>query len=76
MKIERKTKVSVLFKNLGKGDVFIDDEGDVCMKTEHLSSISDAPDVNAVLLESGVLFFIEDDDFVWLPTSIKFTIEE
>ena len=76
MKIERNSKISVRFKDIKRGDVFIDDEGDVCMKTEHLSSIKDAPDVNAVLLESGVLFFIEDDDFVWLPTSIKFTIEE
>ena len=76
MKIERKSKVCILFKEVKKGDVFIDDEGDVCMKTEHLSLIEDAPDVNAVLLESGVLFFIEDDDFVWLPNSVKLIVEE
>ena len=72
MKIERNSKISVRFKDIKKGDVFIDDDGDVCMKTERLFENN----VNAVLLESGVLLFIEDDDFVWLPNSAKLIVEE
>lgn len=72
MKIERNSKVSVLFKDIKKGDVFIDNEGDVCMKTERLFGNN----VNAVTLDFGNLCFIEDDDFVWLPKSAKLIVEE
>lgn len=76
MKIDRKVMSSVLFKNVEKGDVFIDDEGDVCMKTEHLLMDNDNLNVNAVTLTFGDLFFIEDDDLVWLPNSAKLMVED
>lgn len=72
MKIERNSKISVRFKDIKKGDVFIDNEGDVCMKTERLFENN----VKAVTLDSGDLFSIEDDDFVWLPKSAKLIVEE
>lgn len=76
MKIERSSMVSVLFKDIKKGDVFIEDEGHICMKTEHLFTDSDDLTVNAVTLDSGDLFFIENDNFVWLPKSAKLIVEE
>lgn len=76
MRIERDSKISAYFKEFKKGEVFIDDEGDVCMKIEHLLMDSGNLNVNAVTLDSGDLFFIEDDDIVWLPKSAKLIIEE
>lgn len=76
MKIERNSKISVYFKEIKRGEVFIDDEGDVCMKIEQLLMDSDTLNINAVTLDSGDLFFIKDDDFVWLPNSAKLIVEE
>lgn len=76
MKIDRKVMSSIRFKDIEKGDVFIDDDGDVCMKTEHLLMDSDNLNVNAVTLNFGDLFFIEDDNFVWLPKFVKLTVED
>lgn len=76
MKIERNSKVCILFKDVKRGDVFIDDEGDVCMKIEHLCIDSEDLNVNAVTLGSGDPFFIENDDFVWLPKSAKLIVED
>lgn len=76
MKIERNAKVSILFKDLKKGDVFIDREGDVCMKIERLFVDSISQNVNAITLDFGDLFYIEDDSFVWLPRSAKLVVEE
>lgn len=76
MKIDRKVMSSVLFKNVEKGDVFIDDDGDVCMKTECLFMDSEDRSVNAVTLNFGDLFFIEDNNFVWLPKFAKLTVED
>lgn len=76
MKIDRKVMKSVLFKNVEKGDVFIDDDGDVCMKTECLFMDGEDRSVNAVTLNFGDLFFIEDNNFVWLPKSAKLTVED
>lgn len=76
MKIERKSKVSILFKDLKRGDVFIDDEGDVCMKTECLFRDDANLHVNAVALDSGDLFFNEDNNFVLVPKFAKLIIEE
>lgn len=76
MKIERNSKISVRFKDIKRGEVFIDDEGDVCMKIEQLLMDSDSLNINAVTLDSGDLFFIKDDDFVWLPNSAKLIVEE
>lgn len=76
MKIERNSKVSVLFKDLKRGDVFIDGEGDVCMKIERFFVDGLSQIVNATTLDSGDLFYIEDDSFVWLPKSAKLIVEE
>lgn len=76
MKIDRKVMTSVLFKDIEKGDVFIDDDGDVCMKTEYLCVDDESRNVNAVTLNFGDLFFIEDDNFVWLPKFAKLTVED
>ena len=76
MKIERKSKISILFKDLKGGDIFIDYDGDVCMKTEFLLKDDANLRINAVTLNSGVLFFNEDDNFVWLPNSAKLIVEE
>ena len=72
MKIDRKVMSSVRFKDVKRGDVFIDDEGDVCMKTERLFENI----INAVTLDSGDLFSIKDDDLVWLPNSAKLIVKE
>lgn len=76
MKIERKTMTSVLFKNIKKGDVFINDNGDVCMKTECLFMDDVNLHVNAVTLNFGDLFFNEDNNSVWIPKFAKLTVEE
>lgn len=76
MKIDRKVMSSILFKDIEKGDVFIDDDGDVCMKTECLFVDNAGQNVNAVTLTFGDLFFIEDDDLVWLPNSDKLMVED
>lgn len=76
MKIDRKVMSSIRFKDIEKGDVFIDDDGDVCMKTECLFVDSVRQNVNAVTLNFGDLFFIEDDNFVWLPKFTKLTVED
>lgn len=76
MKIERKSMASVLFRDIKKGDVFIDDEGDVCMKIEHLFIDSDNLNINAITLGSGILFSIEVNNFVWLPKSAKLIVED
>lgn len=76
MKIERNSKVCVLFKDVKIGDVFIDDEGDVCMKTDRLLSDSNNLNVNAVTLDFGSSLFIGNDDFVWIPQSAKLIVEE
>lgn len=76
MKIDRKVMSSIRFKDIEKGDVFIDDDGDVCMKTEYLFVGSADQNVNAVTLNFGDLFFIEDDDLVWLPKFAKLTVED
>lgn len=76
MKIERNSKVCVLFKDVKKGDVFIDDDGDVCMKIDYLCIDSNDIDVNAVTLGSGDPFFVENGNFVWIPQSAKLVVEE
>lgn len=76
MKIERNSKVSILFKDLKKGDVFIDGEGDVCMKIERLFLDSIGQNANAITLDFGDLFYIDNDSFVWLPKSAKLIVEE
>ena len=76
MKIERNSKVCVPFKDLKIGDVFIDDDRDVCMKTEYLFADDEILKTNAVTLNFGALFFIKDDYLVWLPKSAKLIVEE
>ena len=76
MKIERKTMVSVPFKDLKIGDVFINNDGDVCMKTEYLFKDDVDLQVNTVTLDFGALLFNEDNNFVWVPKFAKLTLEE
>ena len=76
MKIERTSKASILFKDLKKGDVFIDCDGDVSMKIERLFSDCIGQNVNAITLDFGDSFYVEDDSFVKLPNSAKLIVEE
>jgi hypothetical protein len=55
---ERK-KVTVAFKEIREGECFIDDAGDLCMK-----AYSSDRDYNAIVLESGQIWFANDDTLV------------
>lgn len=76
MKIERKDKqVTLYFKEIEEGTVFISCDGDVCMRTGYIKDDDNNEECNAVILETGELVFFEDYEFVTLPTSAKLMIE-
>lgn len=76
MKIERNDLAAMCrFDEIANGDVFIDSEGDVCMKMENISDGYACEDFNAVLLETGSAIFFDPFERVTLPRSVKLVIE-
>ena len=51
--IDERTKNRISLENVACGDLFIDIEGDVCMKTNGACEIKD---VKCVALRSGIIF--------------------
>jgi hypothetical protein len=73
MKIERNDYAPrCRFDLLAEGDVFIDSEGDVCMK---IQIIQEDDGYNIIFLESGEAAFFEPSEYVTLPRSAKLIIE-
>ena len=56
----RKEKDFLCFGDIGSGTVFIDDEGDICMKTDEY-----APN-NAIVLKDGIIFEMSSGDKITL----------
>ena len=76
MKIERKDKkVTLYFREIEEGTVFIHCDGDICMKTDYIKDNDSNEEYNAVILETGKLVFFEGYEFVTLPVSAKLVIE-
>ena len=76
MKIERKDKqVTLYFREIEEGTVFISGDGDVCMKTSHFKDSDGNEECDAVILETGEFVFFEGYEFVILPMSAKLVIE-
>lgn len=76
MKIERKDKrVTLYFREIEEGTVFISGDGDVCMKTGYIKDNDGNEECNAVILETGELTFFEGYEFATLPTSAKLIVE-
>lgn len=76
MKIERKNKqVTLYFREIEEGTVFISCDGDVCMKTDYIKDNDSNEECNAVILETGELIFFEGNEFVTLPVNAKLVIE-
>ena len=59
--IDERKKTTTAFKEIRAGECFIDDEGDLCMKA--YSTDQDAL-YNAIILESGQIWIVDDDDLV------------
>lgn len=51
--IDERTKNRISLENMGRGDLFIDIEGDVCMKTDGEGEIRD---IKCVSLKDGTQF--------------------
>ena len=76
MKIERKDYVSMCrFDEIAEGDIFIDPEGDVCMKMDSIVEEEGYHTYNAVNLETGEVCFYELFDRISLPHSAKLIID-
>ena len=76
MKIERKDKqITLYFREIEEGTVFIHCEGDVCMKTGYFKDSDGNEECNAVILETGEFAFFEGYEFVNLPISAKLVVE-
>lgn len=76
MKIERKDKqITLYFREIEEGTVFISGDGDICMKTGYIKDNDSNEECNAVILETGELVFFEGYEFVTLPTNAKLVIE-
>ena len=76
MKIERNDYAPVCrFDLIADGDVFIDSEGDVCLKTENIQSDDNYHCYNAIVLDSGEVVFFEPSERITLPRSAKLIIE-
>lgn len=76
MKIERNDSPTILrFDEIDEGDVFLDTEGDVCMKMQHIVEENGYDTFNAVNLESGEACFYESFDRISLPHSAKLIID-
>lgn len=76
MKIERKDKqVTLYFREIEEGTVFISCDGDVCMRTGYIKDNDGIEQYDAVILETGELVFFDNHEFVMLPVSAKLVIE-
>ena len=76
MKIERNDSPTILrFDEIDEGDVFLDTEGDVCMKMQNIVEENGYDTFNAVNLESGEACFCEPFDRISLPHSAKLIID-
>ena len=76
MKIERNDSPTILrFDEIDEGDVFLDVEGDVCMKKQTIVEEDGCYTYNAVNLESGEACFYESFDRISLPHSAKLIID-
>ena len=76
MKIERNDSPTILrFDEIAEGDVFLDTEGDVCMKMQNIVEENGYDTFNAVNLESGEACFYEPFDRISLPHSAKLIID-
>ncbi len=76
MKIERNDSPTILrFDEIAEGDVFLDTEGDVCMKMDSIVEEEGYHTYNAVNLESGEVCFYEPFDRISLPHSAKLIID-
>lgn len=76
MKIERKDKqVTLHFREIEEGTVFISCDGDVCMRTGYIKDSDGIEQYNAVILETGELVFFDVYECVTLPASAKLVIE-
>ena len=76
MKIERKDYVPMCrFSEITEGDVFIDAEGDVCMKIETIQESDGYHYYNTIVLDNGEITFLEPSERITLPRSAKLVIE-
>ena len=76
MKIERNDLTTMCrFDEIANGDIFIDSEGDICMKMEKFFGSYANEVFNAVLLETGSVIFFDSFARVTLPRSAKLVIE-
>lgn len=76
MRIERNDSPTILrFDEIDEGDVFLDMEGDVCMKMQTIVEEDGCYTYNAVNLESGEACFYECFDRISLPHSAKLIID-
>lgn len=64
MRINDKREKKVDFGSLNEGDVFINKEKFVCMKTESTYGDDNGKYENAVRLSDGSLWFYQDDTIV------------
>ena len=71
MKIIDNRRKGLVFKNLCQGNVFIDAEDNVLMKTVNVSD-----EYNAVSLNDGEVFYIPAEESVVLLRNIKLVIED
>ena len=76
MKIERNDSPTILrFDEIDEGEVFLDMEGDVCMKMQRIVEEDGCCTYNAVNLDSGEACFYEPFDRISLPHSAKLIID-
>jgi hypothetical protein len=76
MKIERNDSLTILrFDEIIEGDVFLDTEGDVCMKMQRIVEEDSCYTYNAVNLDSGEAYFYEPFDRISLPHSARLIID-
>lgn len=76
MKIERNDRPTILrFDEIVEGDIFLDMEGEVCMKIQNIAEEGGYHLYNAVNLDSGEACFYEPFDRISLPHSAKLIID-
>jgi hypothetical protein len=76
MKIERNDSPTILrFDEIAEGDVFLDTEGEVCMKMQIIVEEDGYHTYNAINLDSGEACFYEPFERISLPHSAKLIID-
>ena len=76
MKIERNDSPTLLrFDEIDEGDVFLDTEGEVCMKMQIIVDEDGYHTYNAINLDSGEACLYEPFERISLPRSAKLIIE-